>query len=105
MKYAIPKASFNDVMQKSKSLLVGDLLFYYQNTTISQIGFIVSRKMGRANLRNLFKRRCRTLFYSYQTEGISQYKIIIKPVKKLENHYSWEELQVTFKKFLSKLLR
>ena len=90
-------------MQNSKSLLVGDLLFYYRASDLSQIGFIVSRKTGPANLRNLFKRKCRSLFQSYQTVGLRKYQIIIKPVEKLQNHYNWKELELTFKNFISKL--
>ena len=90
-------------MQNSESLLVGDLLFYYRMNNISEIGFIVSRKTGSANLRNLFKRRCRSLFQSYQTPFLYKYQIIIKPIEKLENHYNWKELEATFKNFISKL--
>ena len=61
MKNSIPNQEFKRTLFNSKSLLVRDLLFYYQKNKAG-ISFIVNRKKGNAVLRNLFKRRCRALY-------------------------------------------
>ena len=67
------------------------------------ISFIVSRRTGNAVLRNKFKRRCRALFQQYHTAQLKNYKIIIKPKKTIKNHYSWNDLSLSFKEFCTKL--
>ena len=49
-------------MKVSKSLLVGDLSFKYTSRSLPALGLIVSKHYGNSVVRNLFKRRCRTLF-------------------------------------------
>jgi len=98
VKHSVTSKDFKKILFHSKSLLVGDLLFYYKENTPG-ISFIVSKKLGSAVLRNQFKRRCRMLFFKKN----KTLQIIIRPQKKLENNYSWNELTNTFKEFYIKL--
>ena len=100
MKNSISNQDFKKTLFNSKSLLVRDLLFYYQNNK-SGVSFIVNRKKGKAVLRNLFKRRCRALYSQY--EVLNQKQIVIKPKQPLKNNYSWKELKLSFDTFCSKL--
>ena len=102
MKYSISNQEFKNTLFNSKSLLVRDLLFYYNKNAVG-ISFIVSRKLGGAVLRNKFKRRCRQLFLQKQKSSLLSIQIIIKPKKKLINNYSWLELTRSFEEFYSKL--
>ena len=102
MKSSISNQDFKKILFNSKSLLVRDLFFYYQENKC-EISFIVSRKLGKAILRNQFKRRCRSLFMTMQQNKTKKIQLIIKPKKKLINNYSWIELTRSFEEFYSKL--
>lgn len=103
MKNSILNKDFKQVLYNSKSLHVRDLLFYYETNTELGVSFIVSRKTGNAVLRNKFKRRCRALFRKHGIDKLQNYKIIIKPKKPLNNHYSWDDLSLSFEQFCIKL--
>ncbi len=103
MKNSILNKDFKRILYNSKSLHVRDLLFYYDIDPHPGISFIVSRHAGNAVLRNKFKRRCRALFQQYGTAQLKNYKIIIKPKKTIKNHYSWNDLSLSFKEFCTKL--
>ena len=102
MKNSISNQDFKQILNQSQSLLVRDLLFYYDNQP-SAISFIVNRKKGGAILRNQFKRRCRALFNLYKKNELKNIRIIIKPNKVLKNNFSWQELSLSFENFCSKL--
>ena len=103
MKNSILNKDFKRVLYNSKSLHVRDLLFYYDIDAQPGVSFIVSRRTGNAILRNKFKRRCRSLFQKYSANQLKKYKIIIKPQKSIKNHYSWNDLSLSFKEFCTKL--
>ncbi len=102
MKRSITTKDFKKILFNSKSLLVRDLLFYYQDNR-SGVSFIVSKKLGNAVLRNQFKRRCRALFLQKNKTYHKTLQIIVRPQKKLQNNYSWNELISTFDEFYIKL--
>ena len=102
MKYSISNQDFKKILFYSKSLLVRDLLFYYKENDPG-VSFIVSRKLGKATLRNKFKRRCRNLFIKMEKKNQKNIQLIIKPKKKILNNYSWLELTRSFEEFYSKL--
>ena len=77
-------------------------MFYYKENDPG-ISFIVSRKLGKATLRNKFKRRCRNLFMKMEKKNLKNIQLIIKPKKKILNNYSWLELTRSFEEFYSKL--
>ena len=66
-------------MKKSKSLSIGDLSFKYVPHNPPAIGFIVSKHYGNAVARNLFKRRCRSLFYNTFIKLGANMAVIIRP--------------------------
>ena len=66
-------------MKKSKSLSIGDLSFKYAPHRPSAVGFIVSKHYGNAVSRNLFKRRCRSLFQNTFVKYESNMAVIIRP--------------------------
>jgi ribonuclease P protein component len=103
VKHSIVNQDFKKILFNSKSLLVRDLLFYYQKNQYNGIAFIVSRKLGNAVVRNKFKRRCRFLFLNTQKNKAEQLQIVVRPKKKLINNYSWIELTRSFKEFYIKL--
>jgi len=100
LKNSISNQEFKRTLFNSKSLLVRDLLFYYQKNKVG-ISFIVNKKKGSAVLRNLFKRRTRALYQ--QNNSLQNFQVIIKPVNSLKNNYSWKELKLSFDTFSSKL--
>jgi ribonuclease P protein component len=100
LKNSISNQEFKRILFNSKSLLVRDLLFYYQKNKVG-ISFIVNKKKGSAVLRNLFKRRSRALYQ--QNNSLQNFQVIIKPVNSLKNNYSWKELKLSFDTFSSKL--
>jgi len=100
LKNSISNQEFKRILFNSKSLLVRDLLFYYQKNKVG-ISFIVNKKKGSAVLRNLFKRRTRALYQ--QNNSLQNFQVIIKPVNSLKNNYSWKELKLSFDTFSSKL--
>jgi len=57
-----------------------------------KLGFIVSRKYGNSVSRNLFKRRCRHVFYELIKSDFT-YSIIIKPEAK---NIKWNTIKKTF---------
>jgi len=103
LKNSITNKNFKKVLFSSKSLHVRDLLFYYDNQLSSGISFIVSRKCGKAVLRNKFKRRCRSLYQKLYKDHSIKSAIIVKPLEPLDNNYSWNELSRSFELFCSKL--
>jgi len=103
LKNSVINKDFKRVLHNSKSLQVGDLLFYYDIHIKTGLSFIVSRRTGNAVLRNKFKRRCRSLFRSYSAKQLKNYTIIIKPTQPLQGHYSWQDLSRSFERFCIKL--
>ena len=102
MKNSICNKNFKQILRNSKSLHIGDLLFYY-DCSGQGVSFIINRKKGAAVDRNLFRRRVRSLFAIYTKKDVGQIRLIIKPLKNLKKNYSWEELSLSFQTFFSKL--
>ena len=103
MKNSITNHEFKQILFTTKSLRIRDLLFYYKKNSEAGISFIISGQRGGAVMRNLLKRRCRSLFNYYKNNNLQNMKIIVKPVKKLKNNYSWKELKQSFEDFSCKL--
>ena len=103
MKNSISNQDFKQILFTTKSLHIRDLFFYYRNNTNDGISFIVNRNKGNAVTRNLFKRRCRSIFNNYKNNHLKNMQIIIKPIKNLKNNYAWKELNQSFEDFSCKL--
>ncbi|MFQ6610881.1 MAG: ribonuclease P protein component [Fidelibacterota bacterium] len=97
MKYNLTKLDFPICLKSSKSLVAGDLFFWYCYYTAPKLGISVSKSYGKAHDRNLFKRRCRSLFknMSFIHQNIC---IIVKPRRKL---LAYSQLLSSFNKFES----
>jgi len=103
LKHSISNRDFKKILFTTKSLKIRDLLFYYKKNNKSEISFIINRNKGNAVMRNLFKRRCRSLFAKYKKNNLKKMQIIIKPINNLKNNYSWKELSLSFENFCIKL--
>ena len=68
-------------MKTSKSLKIGDLSFKYAPSSKPSLGIVVSKKYGNAVYRNLFKRRCRSLFKTTIIDNKMLCSIIVLPNK------------------------
>ncbi|NQU68000.1 MAG: ribonuclease P protein component [Candidatus Marinimicrobia bacterium] len=75
------KLDFPLCYKSSKSLVAGDLFFWYNNVSPSRLGVIVPKTYGKAHERNLFKRRCRNIFTNIFTPD-QLFCIIVRPKKK-----------------------
>ncbi len=64
---------------------------------------MVNSNKGNAVTRNVFKRRCRALFHLKEKDAPQGIQIIIKPIYKLKNNYTWKELTLSFDDFYIKL--
>tara|TARA_B100000945_G_scaffold314017_1_gene310987 strand:- start:463 stop:780 length:318 start_codon:yes stop_codon:yes gene_type:complete len=103
LKNSITNKSFKKILFSTKSLQIRDLLFYYQKSDSPAISFIINRNKGNAIVRNLFKRRCRSLFNNVFKKNLSNIQIIIRPKNCIKNNYAWKELKLSFEEFCSKL--
>jgi len=75
------------------------LLFRYRFENNSNLGLIVSGKYGNAVKRNLFKRRCRSLFYKF---FINENVVLV--VQPLKSTVSWSALLNGFSNIKKKLI-
>ena len=68
-------------MNKSKSLFIGDLSFKYVLHNSAALGMAVSRNYGGSVDRNLFKRRCRSLFRNKIVSRGLSIALVVRPCK------------------------
>jgi len=73
-------------MKTSKSLIFGDLSFKCSSSSSPGLGIIVSKKYGNAVCRNLFRRRCRSLFKTIIIDNKIFYSVIVRPNKQNISH-------------------
>ena len=99
LKNSLSPAEFKYVYGNAKSLVIQEIKYYYKKDPNPKVGFIVSRKYGNAVERNLFKRRCRHIFYELIKNGFS-YSIIIQPKTKNNN---WNKIKSSFESMNAKL--
>ena len=62
MNCSINKETFNHIINAPKYFSKGDLTFIYKSCDDNCLGFILPKRLGAAHQRNLFKRRCRSVF-------------------------------------------
>ncbi len=103
MKNSVSNQGFKQLLFHTKSLYIRDLVFYYRTHQKHGVSFIVGRNKGNAILRNAFKRRCRAIVRQNKQLKLKKTQLIVKPIKNLKNNYSWQELNLSFDKFLIKL--
>ena len=68
-------------MKTSKSLKIRDLSFKYASSLKPGIGLVVSKGYGGSVQRNLFKRRCRSLFKITIIDNNILFSIVVRPNK------------------------
>jgi len=68
-------------MKTSKSLNIGDLSFKCAPSSKPSLGIVMSKKYGNAVHRNLFKRRCRSLFKTTIIDNKVLFSVVILPNK------------------------
>jgi len=77
-----------------------NIVFKYVKSETPLIGFLVSKKFGKAHERNLFKRRCRSAFYQRLIRKDINYSIIIRPSR---SPLSWAQINQSFDLLLEKV--
>tara|TARA_B100000315_G_C14404152_1_gene507870 strand:+ start:148 stop:417 length:270 start_codon:yes stop_codon:yes gene_type:complete len=87
-------------MKTAKSLLIGDLLFIYSKGASASLGFAVSTKYGTAPQRNLFKRRCRSVFRMLFINRRTRVSLIVRPKTK---NISYQSVLTSFSAFYDKI--
>ena len=75
-------------MKVAKSLSCGDLSFKYAIGSNPGLGLIVSKKYGNAVQRNLFKRRCRSVYKTIFLNNNTNISLIVRPKKPNINNKS-----------------
>ena len=91
---------FSNIM-KTSSLSNGDLSFKYELDASPCIGFSVSSKYGNAVQRNLFKRRCRSIFKSMIVDGGLRLSVVVRPKSK---NVSYQSILASFSLIYEKFL-
>jgi len=83
LKNSISSTHFSKIYDDSKSISCNQILFkiYNKNKDLDEalLGFAISKKLGKAHQRNLFKRRCRNLFSTLFIKNKKKFGMIIIP--------------------------
>ena len=97
---SLSSSHFSHIMKTAKSLSIGDLLFIYSKDGPLSLGFAVSTKYGAATQRNLFKRRCRSVFRMFFINRRTHVSLIIRPITK---NISYQSILTSFSLFYDKI--
>ncbi|MAX12640.1 MAG: hypothetical protein CMG11_01045 [Candidatus Marinimicrobia bacterium] len=82
MKNSISSSNFSKIYSNSKAISCNEILFKintHKDLEGPMLGFAISGKIGKANKRVLFKRRCRSLFYHRFIKNKKKIAMIIIP--------------------------
>ena len=99
LNFSISKKTFSSTLYKSNVFVFKNLKFYYKTCSKNKIGFIVSKSFGSAAKRNLFKRRCRSVFLNYSPSNSCCFSIIVKPIK--SNNINFFSINEAYNNFLN----
>ena len=97
---SLSSSHFSHIMKTAKSLSIGDLLFIYSKGSPPSIGFAVSTKYGAAHHRNLFKRRCRSVFRILFINRCTQILLVVRPKTR---NVSYQSVLASFSAFYDKI--
>ena len=79
MNCSINKETFNHIINAPKYFSTGDLTFIYKSCNDNYLGFVLPKRLGAAHQRNLFKRRCRSIFNEVRKQAdFMNFGVIIK---------------------------
>ena len=101
LNFSIPSSEFSNIMKISKSLLVRDLSFKYTFKTKAGLGLIVSKDYGNSVSRNLFKRRCRSIFRIMLINRGINIALIVHPNKQ---NMSFLDIDAAFRWLCEKII-
>ena len=93
------QADFDLVFSKGKKRVSSTLLMLYIKSTELKVGYCVTKKHGKAHLRNYIKRVLRSAFSTYKKQ-VGNYFIVFLP-KKAEK-YDFHKIQSDIKYMLEK---
>jgi len=82
LKSSISSSNFSKIYSDSKTVSCNKIIFkVHLNKDLETplLGFAISRRLGRANKRVLFKRRCRNLFNHRFIKNKKKFAMIIMP--------------------------
>ena len=99
LNFSISKKNFSSALYKSNVFVFKNLKIYYKQCHKNKIGFIVSRSFGPASKRNLFKRRCRSVFLNHTTSNSCCFSVVVKPIK--SNNINFFSINEAFNNFLN----
>ena len=100
LNHSLSSSHISHIMKASKSLSIGDLLFIYSKGGAASLGFAISTKYGGAPQRNLFKRRCRSVFRMLFVSRRAQVLLIVRPKTK---NISYQSVLASFSAFYDKI--
>ena len=100
LNHSLSSSHFSHIMKTAKSFSIGDLLFIYSKGATASIGFAVSAKYGTAPQRNLFKRRCRSVFRMLFINRCAHVSLIVRPKTK---NISYHSVLTSFSTFYDKI--
>jgi len=88
-------------MKTSKSLKIRDLSFKYILSSRPGLGLVVSKKYGDSVQRNLFKRRCRSLFKTTIIDNKILCSVVVRPNKQ---NVSLKSINESFSRLYDQLI-
>ena len=100
LNHSLTSSHYYHIMKTPKSLSIGDLLFTYRKDSPTSLGFAVSTKYGAAYQRNLFRRRCRSVFRVLFINRNANVSLIVRPKTK---NISYPSVLTSFSTFYDKI--
>ncbi len=94
-------ATFAQVFRQAKAWHTPAFVCFYLSSTDCRVGFVASKKVGKAVERNRAKRRLRALFYSHYPEAPEGLFVLV--AKRAVLTTDFDQLSEQFKKALKQL--
>lgn len=97
MKHSLSSQDFKRVLQTGILVKFNTIKFSYKINFKHNVGFTVSKKYGNAVSRNLFKRRCRTIYNEIFIDKLYDCAVIITPMM---NNINYKQIAVDCNKLI-----
>ncbi len=96
------RRTFNYIYRKGTSVSNGQLVLFYTPSKYSlRVGVVVSKKVGKAVVRNKARRRIKEAFRSMIADVVDKHNIIIV-AKSCVATMSYQEIKISLEKLLKK---